>query len=156
MCLKRWIAPLAVAAGVVTLAGGQPAPPEKAAPPEAVSPAQAIRQPLGRRVTVEFRVGTTILARRTDNQAKEPRLVFLQPDTSLDGGAVFEAILSGTAVTHLDHLDLLAGDRRDSYFDGKLVRITGPLSALGPDVARTYRVTINDLDNFEVVRLRLP
>jgi hypothetical protein len=156
MRLKRWIALVVIVAGIVASAGGQPAPPDEPAAREAVSPAEAIRQPLGRRVTVEFRVGTATMARYTDHPVKEPRLLFLQPDAVLAGGAEFEAILSGKAVTHLDNLDLLDGDRPDKFFGGKSVRITGTLQAHGPGVVRTYWVTVADLDDFEVVRLRFP
>lgn len=154
MRLTRWIAPVVVVAGAVMSAGGQPAPPDEATPRKVLSQAEAIRQPLGRQVTVEFRVGTTTMGRHIEHKAEEPRLIFLSPEDALPGGARFEAILSGKAVTHLDNLGLLGEDRPDKFFDGKRVRVTGMLHALGPEVARTYRVTVADLDRFEVVRLR--
>jgi hypothetical protein len=154
MRLKRGIVPVVVVAVIVASAGGQRATRDKPDAREAVSPAKAIRQPLGRRATVEFSVGAATMTRYTDHNGKVARLVFLQPNAALPGGAVFEAVLSGKVVTHLDNLDLLAGDRPDKYFGGKRVRITGTLQALGPDVARTYRVTATDLDDFEVLRIR--
>ena len=154
MRLKQWIALVVVAAAALS-AGGQPGPADKAAPREALSQGEAIRQPLGRPVTVEFRVGTATMARYTADKAAEARFVFLSPFDALPGGARFEAVLGGKAVTHLDNLGLLGEDRPDRFFDGKLVRVTGVLEALGPDVARTYRVSVADLDGFEVVRLRL-
>jgi hypothetical protein len=155
MRFKRWIAAVAIVAAAVVPAGSQPPSAEKFTAVEAVSPAEAIRQPLGQRVTVEFRVGTATMGRYTEYRVKEPRLLSLAPDTALGGGAQFETILVGKAVTHLDHLGLIEEDRPDKYFAGKVVRVTGRLEALGPDVARTYRVMVNSLDDFEVVRLRL-
>src|SRR5687768_7079494 len=124
MLSVQWISSVAVAMAVVFAASGQTPPPEKPLPREALSPAEAIRQPLGRPVVVEFRVGTATMGRRNDDQAKEPRLVLLAPDTSLRGGATFEVILAGKAVTHLGNLGLLGGDRPDEFFSRKLVRVS--------------------------------
>jgi hypothetical protein len=79
---------------------------------------------------VEFRVGTATMARYNEpptkeQSPKESRLLILQPETALADGAVFEVIHTGSAVTHLDNLNLLAGNRPDKFFGGQTIRITG-------------------------------
>lgn len=153
--MKLWLLPLILAGGIVHT-GSQPTRADQDVLPESLSPAQAIRQPPGQRVTVEFRVGTATMAWSTDQGDEKTRFVFLRPDASLNGGETFEVILAGEAVTHLDNLGLLVGDRPDQFFDGKLIRVTGELQGLGPEGLRTFRVTVTDLDNLEVVRSGLP
>ena len=155
MSLKQWIAPILVVIGAVVAANGQPAPPDKAAPVEPLSPEDVIRQPEGRRVTVEFRVRTATLGRFTDRKPKEPRTICLGPGILLPNGGRFEAILMGNVVTAVDKLGLLDGDRPDKFFSDKVVRVTGKLYSLGPKQAPLYRVQVDELDAFEVVRMHL-
>jgi len=155
MNLRRWIAPALVMAVAAVAASGQPSPTDKAASLQPVSPVEVIRQPEGRRVTVEFRVVTATPGRNTDGKAKEPRLICLSPGILLPNGGRFEAILMGKVVTCVDKLGLLDGDRPDKFFYDKVVRVTGELYSLGPKQAPLYRVQVDDPDGFEVVRLRL-
>ena len=155
MSLKQWIAPVLVVTGAVVAASGQPAAPNKAAALEPVSPAEVIRQPEGQRVTVEFRVATATLGRFTDRKPKEPRTICLSPGILLPNGGRFEAILMGNVVTCVDKLGLLEGDRPDKFFYDKVVRVSGELYSLGPKQAPLYRIQVDDMDAFEVVRLRL-
>lgn len=118
---------------------------------DVLTPALAVKQPLGRKITVEFQVRFSTTGEDTANDMKQ-QLILLGPGILLPNQTQFEALLMGRTCRQLQQRGLIVRGEYVDHFRGAVVRVSGTLYSLGPDQAPVFRIQVEDAEDFRVIR----